>query len=276
MWTLGADPEAFVQDARTGQAVPAIGMIGGTKKEPLRVQSLSPEYGFQEDNVMAEFNIPPATSWTGFVESIGIAKDELLTMLRENSDNTLELAHGACARMFDEEALAHPQARVFGCDADYDAYCEGQAFPTVSPDRLAGWRFAGGHVHIGISEHEKVPPFVMAQFADVYLGLPSLAWDDQMGRRELYGQPGRYRPKPYGIEYRTLSNLWIWEKELTIEVARQAALLAAFLDQTPVDELQAYFAEIPWHDVRKSIMEVDQSTANDLMDYIHGDLGVMA
>ena len=33
-------------------------------------------------------------------------------------------------------------------------------------------------------------------------------------RRELYGKAGAFRPKPYGVEYRTPSNIWIRSRDM--------------------------------------------------------------
>jgi hypothetical protein len=49
---------------------------------------------------------------------------------------------------------------------------------------------------------------------DFYLGLPSLVYDAATRRREMYGKAGAYRPKSYGVEYRTLSNAWLNSAEL--------------------------------------------------------------
>ena len=49
---------------------------------------------------------------------------------------------------------------------------------------------------------------------DFFLGLPSLAYDNDKLRREMYGKAGCYRPKPYGVEYRTLSNAWLKSEKL--------------------------------------------------------------
>jgi len=44
---------------------------------------------------------------------------------------------------------------------------------------------------------------------DFFLGLGSLFYDDDIERREMYGKAGCIRYKPYGVEYRTLSNAWL-------------------------------------------------------------------
>jgi hypothetical protein len=49
---------------------------------------------------------------------------------------------------------------------------------------------------------------------DFYLGLPSLAYDSDQERREMYGKAGCCRYKPYGTEYRTLSNAWLKSEAL--------------------------------------------------------------
>jgi len=45
-------------------------------------------------------------------------------------------------------------------------------------------------------------------------------------RRELYGKAGAMRPKPYGWEYRSLSNFWVFIPEFTSWIwnATQASL----------------------------------------------------
>jgi hypothetical protein len=46
------------------------------------------------------------------------------------------------------------------------------------------------------------------QACDLFLGVPSVLMDNGEMRKQLYGKAGCYRPKPYGGEYRTLSNFW--------------------------------------------------------------------
>jgi hypothetical protein len=52
---------------------------------------------------------------------------------------------------------------------------------------------------------------------DWSLGLGSMLFDNNPAakkRRSLYGAAGCFRPKSYGVEYRTLSNSWLASKEL--------------------------------------------------------------
>ena len=57
---------------------------------------------------------------------------------------------------------------------------------------------------------------------DFFLGLPSLFYDDDQMRREMYGKSGACRYKPYGVEYRTLSNAWLKSEKLMRWVFRNA------------------------------------------------------
>jgi hypothetical protein len=52
----------------------------------------------------------------------------------------------------------------------------------------------------------------MIYLMDLFLGVPSIFMDTDKTaprRRTLYGQAGRFRVKPYGMEYRSLSSFWL-------------------------------------------------------------------
>jgi hypothetical protein len=51
----------------------------------------------------------------------------------------------------------------------------------------------------------------MARLMDRYVGVPSLGWDKDQIRRKTYGKAGNCRVKEYGVEYRALSNAWLFE-----------------------------------------------------------------
>lgn len=271
---IGADPEMFLRDRDTGAVVPGVGLIGGTKKDPLPMEGLPSGFAVQEDNVMMEFNIPPALDPATFSHYIAQAIEYSRDLVRTKQEN-LTLDVGTCSRLFSMEQLSSPQARVFGCSADYNAHEQGRALRPPNPDSLVNddgtgaWRFAGGHVHLGYKS--EVPDFVAGALCDVYLALPSVALDKQGIRRTLYGSAGRYRPTDHGLEYRTLSNFWIWDDNLRRDIGNRAMNLMSRLTGD-AGELQRLFAEIPWIDVQDAINTENEDKAADLITYLRTDL----
>jgi hypothetical protein len=238
------------------------------------MDGLGDGYAVQEDNVMVEFNIPSCATVRSFSRAVSRGLEWISSLVRTSLPNhSLDL--GACARLLPFSELANPQAQTFGCSPDFNAHEQGNPCPAIKPDGLiegdSAWRFAGGHVHIGYESG--VPDFVAAAMADVYLGLPSVSLDEQGIRRQLYGSAGRYRPTEYGIEYRTLSNFWIWDERLVNDIGQRAASLGAMLEGDE-DVLQKLYAEIPWNDVRLAIDKEDEVRAADLIAYISRDLKV--
>lgn len=264
--TIGSDPEFFIKDDRTGGVVPIIGLLGGTKSRPIPIPGLGDGYAMQEDNVMAEYNIPACTRVRDFVRAIHNARAEVINFVRTKQEWFSE--DFACARLFGHHMLDSKQAQTFGCSPDFDAHKQGAALRP--PDKAmmetseGEWRFAGGHVHIGFES--PAPDFVAAALCDIYLGLPSVAADKQGIRRHAYGTAGRYRPTKYGIEYRTLSNFWTFDRSMTENVAHRAITIGQLM-QGDEDRLHDLFNEIPWHDVVMAINNEDESMAADLIMY---------
>jgi hypothetical protein len=269
MYTMGADPEVFIQ--KDGELLPVCGLIGGTKNSP-RDLGDGNGYAVQEDNVMLEFNIPPCKDAHSFMMAIDRAKqliqDEHLSRLGA-------MFRQGCAEQFKLEALDSRQAREFGCSPDFDAYENGKPFPKIDPDELiegdSAWRFAGGHIHLGYDF--KIPPFVVASFCDVFIGVAALRYGDTQGiRRTLYGQPGRYRPTSYGLEYRTLSNFWLFCQDALYEVSNRGFRLMNWLGESDQVEIRKLFSEIPWVDVRRALATEDTSLATMLDNYFWQEL----
>lgn len=200
--TLGADPELFVTDA-DGRVSSGIGLIGGTKEAPLAVSSGA----LQEDNVLAEFNIDPARSedeWVGNIQRV----TEVLKAVLPYGFDILPIA----SHEYTQEELESfgEQALVFGCDPDLCAYSM-MANPT--PDSKSTLRTAGGHIHVGYDNPDEDKSVKLALAMDLMLGVPSILIDKDDRRRNMYGKAGAFRFKPYGMEYRTLSNFWLVSEE---------------------------------------------------------------
>ncbi len=222
---------------------------------------------------MAEFNIPPTRDARSFAECTSLMLDQVRNIVRTTSEH-LDIDY-ASARLFPYEALQSKQARVFGCSPDFDAYKDGDAHLPVRPSELetsdGAWRYAGGHIHLGYEAD--VPPHVVAQLCDVFLGLPSIGLDKQDGRRGLYGQAGRFRPTAYGMEYRTLSNFWIFDSNLAYDLGHRALRIGAMIEGQ-VGMVQKVYHEIPWLDVQAAINEENEELAADLLAYVTNDLNL--
>lgn len=213
---VGADPELFVVDA-VGHYVSAIGMIGGTKHNPRQIRKDG--CAVQEDNVACEFNIPPSNEVDKFIEAINFNLNYLTDLVKSKG---LKLSITASAE-FSPEQLKHPKAQEFGCEPDFNCWTmRPNNSPKCDNKQL---RSSGGHIHV---EHNG-PAFLMARCLDLFLGVPSISIDKDKRRRELYGKAGACRPKPYGVEYRTLSNFWLQSNELKKWVFNQTQRAHQFM-----------------------------------------------
>lgn len=206
MISIGTDTEIFARN-NAGRAISLCGKIGGTKREPMPIQGLPEGFAVQEDNVSVEFNIPPAHSAHDFNLYIDVALKSLSTMLQSMN---LYFSNDA-AISFDKEQLTHPNALIFGCEPDYNAWTKMEnTKPHCNDPSL---RTAGGHIHVGTRENI----ISCVESMDLFLGVPSVLIDDEpasLARRNLYGKAGAMRPKPYGFEYRVLSNFWVFTERM--------------------------------------------------------------
>lgn len=214
---IGADPELFVK--KNGVYVSGHNLIEGTKDKPFKV----PFGAVQVDGMALEFNIDPASTQEEFLHNIKSVKKTLKKMVPDYELVALPVAD------FDPEYFANevpPEAKVLGCDPDYNAWTGKINEP---PKADAPFRTASGHIHIGWTEGADVnDPYhfsdcmTLVRQLDYTLGMYSLLWDKDNRRRNLYGQAGAFRPKPYGVEYRVMSNMWLNSEALIKWVFRTA------------------------------------------------------
>jgi hypothetical protein len=205
---IGADPELFVKDA-AGNLISAWNMIPGTKKNPHKVE----KGAVQVDGMALEFNIDPAINEEMFIENINHVMKQMKGMIPH------EFFISPVAYFGMEYLQAQPEeALELGCDPDFNGWT---MEPNPRPDGDRPFRTASGHVHVGWDDMRDVhnPRYffeagAVARQLDFYLGLPSLLVDADKTRRELYGKAGAFRVKPYGMEYRVLSNFWLTNPKL--------------------------------------------------------------
>jgi hypothetical protein len=215
---LGADPEVFLIN-KDGELTSAIGKVGGTKEEPIQVHNLPRGFTLQEDNVSLEFGVPPARNRAMWVKNINMIKTAALAAVPGHDFSGL-----SCV-VFPKEQLKHPKAHVFGCEPDFNAWT-GEMNP--KPDLPNPFmRSAGGHIHV----ETNLDPREGVKAMDLFLTIPSLFMDKGTERRQIYGRPGAFRPKPYGFEHRTLSNFWIFHDKYIRWVWDQTARAMEFVQK---------------------------------------------
>lgn len=198
--TVGSDAElpVFLLD---GTPIPVTGLVGGTKDQPRPLGRLPKGFMIQEDNVNAEFNIPPASNGEQFEHNIlvgveGVQKELPPTMF----------VQAVAATEYKIELLKPPGLQVFGCDPDYNAWTkEENSKPKCDNPCL---RTAAAHVHIGWADPTDDDRMALVRALDFRLGYAYIGADDKR-RRQLYGKAGAHRPKVYGVEYRVLGNAWL-------------------------------------------------------------------
>ena len=202
---VGADPEFFVKKKGSDAPISAHGLVPGDKKHPHKVLNGA----VQVDGMALEFNIDPAKGPKTFVKNINSVMKQIMAMTPG-----LDVYEGCVAEFGAKYIEGQPEeAKMLGCEPDYNAYT-GDINPR--PDAKTPFRTAAGHVHVGWTkdidphhpDHFEACKTLTKQL-DVHLALPSLLWDGEKKRRDLYGKLGCFRPTSYGMEYRVLSNAWL-------------------------------------------------------------------
>ena len=134
-----------------------------------------------------EFNTLPARNPEQFCMNVS----QVLAVMRKMVDKKYAFALGTPVAHFTPEYMEaqHPEANELGCDPDYNAW-SGDVNPRPNGR----------------------------------LPMRSVLYDADTERRKLYGKAGAMRYKPYGVEYRTLSNAWLKNKNRMKQVATNAII----------------------------------------------------
>lgn len=212
---IGCDPELFVFNNGSQEFISAHDIFPGTKYDPHPVGTIG---AVQVDGTAFEFNIRPSSTSAEFIRNI----NGVLHFARIHLKNVapdLEFKTEPTA-LFNQTYFDNLPAfpKLLGCEPDFNAWT-GKVNP--KPKTKLPMRTGSGHVHLGWTEMAN--PTDPAHLFDVHsvvkqldvgLFIPSLLWDADNMRRTLYGKPGAFRPKPYGCEYRVLSNKWVGDRDL--------------------------------------------------------------
>jgi len=214
---IGTDAECFLLHDESANFVASQGIIEGTKDFPFPIPGLGDGFATQRDNVALEFNIPPASSEEEFINNLEVAKQAISSML----PNGMRMSFTPSV-IFADDQLFHPEAMTFGCDPDFDAWRGRMNKIANIPIELSNLRAAGGHIHFGYEDPDNEVNRIIIKSCDLHLGVPSILMDTDTSRKILYGKAGAFRNKPYGCEYRTLSNFWLRDQNLSAWAYRNA------------------------------------------------------
>lgn len=228
---IGCDPELFVFSKKKKRVVSAHNLIPGTKKNPHIVNCGA----VQVDGVAAEFNIEPASTVGQFAANIAIVKKSLQDILdwQGRKDNDVyQLVSKPCVFFTKTYWATIPkEAKELGCEPDFDAYT---MRANVKPDSDMLMRTGSGHIHI--SWGDKVTAIDdtwmdlcadLVKHLDHHLLPESKKWDKDELRQKLYGRPGAFRPKNYGVEYRVLSNAWLDDYRIVAYIYQTTRMITA-------------------------------------------------
>lgn len=270
---IGFDPEFPLTDVKKSKFIPSWGITSGDKAKPEVIYKDDAGFwvGILVDGMGLEVNASPfkftnpksdlrdlAAHWA-YVYDLVVAHVNSKKAIVRNSINAV----------YDENILSDKRAKIAGCDKDYTAYAENVAMPRdfqLNVDQAA--RYFGGHVHIGY-DPKLAPPHVVAKFMDLFWALA--VKERQGNRRQNYGLPGLFRPKEYGVEYRTPSNAWCGGGIGGVAMVGNAVRTIHDLLVNHNREMIQIYRTIPWDTVHGCIStetynRVAQKVLNDALE----------
>lgn len=110
--TIGADPELFIINEKTNKVVSSIGIIPGEKGNPYVGEDMPEGFGLETDNILAEFNIPPVTNKSAFINNIEYMKLYINRFVKEKNPDLGILC--AASKIVNKDQLQSEQAQRFG------------------------------------------------------------------------------------------------------------------------------------------------------------------
>ena len=260
---IGTDIELFLYDNEKAGIVPCVGILEGTKEKPFQPEGYGKGYAIQEDNVMVEYNIPPVATTPEFMTAVRNGRTMVAKELSKRHGGLYSLDYRTVSHKFKARELQSPQAKLIGCEPDFDAY-EGGSIRT-NPPAPGLVRSCGGHIHLGGDFN--CPDWVAALFAELFIGMRGRVHNKQSERSKWYGKPGIFRPKPYGIEYRTPDNSWATSISGLETISAWGIETARFLTHSDALVIQRAFRSIPWVKVREWMLREDKGTRPAKVQY---------
>ncbi len=206
--SIGSDPEIFLE--KDGKVLSAFDFLG-SKANPNKVPGYAGGTNdIYWDGFQAEFTTHPShcMGWHGDSLHYGLkGVYELLKKHDPEAKLSIKTVMDIPEKLLKKSKEEHV---AFGCLASFNAYgMEGMK----GNGREVDFRTAGGHIHFGTGVKDKKDADRIVKALDMVLGVVGVslfAKFDDPRRRSMYGLAGEYRLPPHGLEYRTLSNAWLF------------------------------------------------------------------
>jgi hypothetical protein len=210
MLTIGADPEFFLKKGKRN--VSAHGLVKGTKQEPHKLIGGA----CQLDGTAVEFNVDPSKNAGQFEKNINKVLKQIRAMVPKEYTFDIRPSVHYSKKYFEK---LPDDVKELGCNPDFNAYKKGK--PNKMPKNVGTMRTGAGHIHFGFTKDADVHDInhitdcmLLVRNFDLLVRPIEHLWDTDNDRRKMYGKLGCFRPKPYGVEYRSLSNAWVARPEL--------------------------------------------------------------
>jgi hypothetical protein len=186
----------------------------GTKGEP---RQLTGGGMVHRDNVFIEFSTPTAASVSEFCSNFLQAKEEVEDIIGVQLEGGPVVRTASWYTGIDLAQYAPPMLSYFsefGCDPDMHMDAPGVRRRVNRSTKASPYREMGGHIHVELPYSHCTRREIAAAVRrydhsmSAFLAQDRLEYEDMVGFQPHYRQPGLYREKSYGFEYRSLGSSW--------------------------------------------------------------------
>lgn len=212
---IGSDPEFFLCSLESNTPVSPHEVTKGTKKEP---EPLWDGWAIQIDGMAVEFNTPCFSSLRELRYNFLGNRERFEKLISDRLGSPHFLSHRSNYTFPDRVwDLVPAENKELGCSPDFSAYYE-----EVNPQPVPvfdSFRTTSGHISLGWIDPESVsttkyPEFfkvccALVRSLEYNIGTYHLRQGWVTERARLYGRPGAFRPKPFGLEWRPMTNFWL-------------------------------------------------------------------
>lgn len=223
---IGSDPEIFVEDGN-GNVIPAFNFLNDKKNAALAPtdENNRKQNKLYWDGFQAEFETEANNCLSWQMDSIKLGLEGIWLAAKAYNKDAKLLAKPTVDIPFDVLQSSKEEHVAFGCMPSFNVY--GLKGREIN-GREVPFRSCGGHLHFGCGPKKEKDINNIIKALDAIIGVACVslfANFDDAKRRLMYGLAGEYRTPPHGLEYRTLSNAWLYHPliaNIVIDVARKA------------------------------------------------------